>query len=250
MRNDIDHALKSWDYRPDEVQARLVNAKDGREILQMRLDLGIMQLETLNRPDGTRPHGFDTYFAYLSSKSAASDNAGRNFRLSEENSREADREFMQFYHRRVCWLALGEYGRAVTDADHTLAFMDFVRDHSPSDEFTRGHEQYRGFVLFHRTQAEAAARAEDDDPEGAIDAVRQGATAIAQFLTGFDIQADLESDPMLAQLRRLEAEIREQHGVSITLQEQLDQAIADEDYEEAARIRDRIRQRTSRTSET
>src|SRR5205807_8100917 len=32
-------------------------------------------------------------------------------------------------------------------ADHTLAFMDFVRDHSPNEEYTEAHEQYRGFVL-------------------------------------------------------------------------------------------------------
>ena len=29
--------------------------------------------------------------------------------------------------------------------------MDFVRDHSPNDEYKLAHEQYRGFVLFHRT---------------------------------------------------------------------------------------------------
>ena len=39
---------------------------------------------------------------------------------------------------------------------------------------------------------------------------------------------------MLAQLGRLEVEIRERHGVGETLQEQLDQAVAAEDYETAA----------------
>lgn len=239
VRNqDIDAALNGWGYKPDVVQARVVTAGDGRDVLQMRLDLGIMQLEMSGRPDGTRPHGHDTFFEYL--KSQAED----EMVLDDDQCQQADREFMQFYHRRICWLALGEYGRAVTDADHTLAFMDFVRDHSPSEDYTEAHEQYRGFVLFHRTQAEAAARAEDDDPEGAVDAIRQGAKRIGAALAEADAEYDPDTDPMLAQLDRLADEIRKRHNVKETLQEQLDKAVAAEDFETAARIRDQIRRRT------
>ncbi len=54
--------------------------------------------------------------------------AGDDFVLSEEQCAEADREFVQFYQRRLCWLALREFSHAVADADHTtLAFMDFSR---------------------------------------------------------------------------------------------------------------------------
>ena len=44
---------------------------------------------------------------------------------------EIDREFVQFFHRRVAWLALREFDRAVADADHTLALMDFSSLHAP-----------------------------------------------------------------------------------------------------------------------
>jgi hypothetical protein len=243
MSRDIDDALAGWDYKPDVVQARVIEAADGRDVIQMRLDLGVLQLELTGRPDGRRPHGHRTYFDYLKSKATAAAVAGKPFALSPVQCEEADREFMQFYHRRVCWLALAEYDRAVTDADHTLAFMDFVRDYAPSDEFAKAHEQYRGFVLFHRTQAAAAARAAAGDPEGAIDAVRAGAEKIRRHLAAFDPEADPESDPMLVPLRRLETEIRDKHGVGETLQEQLDRAVAAEDFEAAARLRDAIRGR-------
>ena len=49
---------------------------------------------------------------------------------------------------------------------------------------------------------------------------------------------------MLMQLRRLEAEIRERHNLGETLQEKLDRAIASEDYEAAAQLRDSIRQKS------
>src|SRR5207237_9895342 len=96
------------------------------------------------------------------------------FVLSEWHCDEAGREFIQYCHRRICWLALRNYAQAIADADHTLAFMGFVRDHSPDEEYAQAHEQYRGFVLFHRTQAAAALAVEKDDPEAALDAIQAG----------------------------------------------------------------------------
>ena len=151
---DIDTLLKNWDFQPGEVNARLVKARNGREVLQMRVDMGLLQMETDLRPDGLRPHGAETYYDYLVSEVIRE---GGSFRLSKEQCAEADREFVQYYHRRLCWLSLREYRRAARDADHSLAFMDFVREHSPTEEWTISHEQYRPFVLFHRVQAAALA---------------------------------------------------------------------------------------------
>ena len=36
--------------------------------------------------------------------------------------------------------------------------MDFVKRHAPNEEYRDAHEQYRGFVLFQRTQAAAALK--------------------------------------------------------------------------------------------
>ena len=152
-RHDIDRLLDGWPYRPGEVLARIVKAADGREVLQMRVDMGILQLEMEDRPDGTRPHGAASFFEYLRLRSA-DDPA---FMLSPEQCLDADREFVQYYHRRICWLALREYRRAAQDADHSLSFMDLVRERSPDEEWTMSHEQYRPFVLFHRVQAGALA---------------------------------------------------------------------------------------------
>jgi hypothetical protein len=60
---DIDTLLKHWQFRPGEVNARLVKARDGRQVLQMRIDMGIVQMETELRPDGMRPNGAETYYA-------------------------------------------------------------------------------------------------------------------------------------------------------------------------------------------
>ncbi len=243
MNQDIDNALKGWDYKPGIVQARLVQATDGRQVIQMRLDLGVLQIETTSRPDGTRPHGCATYFEYLRQQKRVAERGNHPFVLSEEQCQEADREFVQFYHRRICWLALRNYGRAVDDAEHTLAFMDFVRDHSPSEEYTQAHEQYRGFVLFQRTQAAAARAVEKGDPEGAIDELRAGLDGLRTFFTAYEAEEEMDENPMVQHLRKMEEALRKQHGIEATLQEQLDEAIANEEYETAAKLRDALRRR-------
>src|SRR5581483_3203651 len=144
---------------------------------------GLLQIETTGRPDGVKPHGCETYCEYLRKEAQVFESSGQAFTLREEQCQEADREFVQYYHRRLCWLALRNYARAMADADHTLAFMDFVRDHSPSEEYTQAHEQYRGFVVFQRTQAAAALALEKENPERAIDAIAAGLAAIRAFLT-------------------------------------------------------------------
>src|SRR5271156_4748965 len=105
MSENIDALLQGWEYHPGSIQARLIEV-DGREVLQMRIELGVLQLETTGRPDGTRPHGCSTYFDYLRRQETRLRKAGHELKLDDRQAQEADREFVQFYHRRVCWLAL------------------------------------------------------------------------------------------------------------------------------------------------
>jgi hypothetical protein len=243
VSHDIDAALGGWEYKPGVVQARLVKAADGRQVIQMRVDMGLLQMEAVGRPDGSRPHGYGSFFEYLRRKARVADRAGQAFVPSEEECREADREFVQFYHRRICWLSLRDYERAIADADHTLAFMDFVRDHSPGEEYTQAHEQYRGFVLFQRTQAAVAFKLEQGKAEDAIDEIHLGLQRLRAFFATYEADEQMEEDGMVKHLRKIETSLRETHGIESTLQEQLDQAIANEEYEAAAKLRDAIRRR-------
>jgi hypothetical protein len=243
VNQDIDFVLEGWDYKPAMVQARLVQARGGRQVIQMRVDLGILQIETNAKPDGSRPHGHTTYLSYLQEQARVSPKTGGPLVLSEEQCQEADREFLQYYHRRICWLALRNYSRAIADADHTLALMDFVKGHSPNDDYLHAHEQYRGFVIFQRTQAAAALQVEKSSPESAVDEIRRGLEKLRIYFAAFDLEEEMEEDGMVQHLRKVEHQLREEYKIQATLQEQLDQAIADEDYEKAARLRDALKQR-------
>jgi hypothetical protein len=235
---DIDTLLKHWEFQPGEVNARLLRARDGREVLQMRVDMGVLQLETELRPDGTKPHGAETYYDYLVGEAIREGDA---FRLSKQQCSEADREFVQFYQRRLCWLSLREYRRAARDADHSLAFMDFVREHSPDEEWTLSHEQYRPFVLFHRVQASALAALQEDGPESAIGEINSGLTRFKDLFARYDAAEQYADDELVRRLEEMRESVRRRYEVGRTLDEQLAEAVRAEDYELAARIRDRIR---------
>jgi hypothetical protein len=251
----MDDAIQGWPYDPEpgEVIAREIRARDGRTVLQVRVEVGVLQMEVGGRPDGTRPHGFATFLDYLRYRAAGRGQVpgGKSppWVMSNEHCIAADREFVQYYHRRVAWLALQRYDRALLDADHTLALMDFVCRHGKDEDYVSSHERFRGLVLFHRTQAAAAMALERRKPEEAVDLVREGIEQLGSHHQSWSAEnenADTPNPTLIEQLNKLEQEIRANFAVEKTLREQLDEAVATEDYELAARLRDQIRSRAAR----
>lgn len=249
-KQDIDNILKQWPFDPQSVNVRMLESSQ-RRVLQMRVDMGILQLETEGRPDGNRFQGATTYFEFLQRKSQQT---ASEFALDEDSCLEIDREFVQFYHRRVCWLQLKEFKLAVRDADHTLGLMDFCKEHSPDEQWTISHEQYRPFVLYHRTQAAALAHinGEDEDDEEivsldmaelAIEEVNEGLIKLKELFLEYDAEDQFEEDELVQRLSEFREGLREKYEVGMTLKEQLDAAIKDEDYERAAGIRDELSKR-------
>ncbi len=199
-----------------------------------------MQLEVEGRPDGTRPHGEESFYDFLVSQSLLE---GDDLVLTDEQCTEVDREFVQFYHRRICWLKLQEYRQAVADADHTLGLMDFCVKHSPDENWTVSHEQYRPFVMFHRIQAAALAELEDSGPEAAVHQLNLGLKRLQQLFNDHDAEEQFEEDELVKRLTELRESLRREYSVGRTLHEQLADAVASEQYELAAQLRDELARR-------
>ena len=98
----LDDLLSKWAFDPSTLNVRLVKGNDGRDVIQMRVDMGVLQLETTGRPDGELAHDHQSMLEFLQEESLK--HADRD--LTEDECMEVDREFMQFYHRRICWLRL------------------------------------------------------------------------------------------------------------------------------------------------
>lgn len=242
----LDDLLQEWPHAFGEVAARLTKGRDGREVVQLRIDLGVLQMETTGRPDGERPEGHPTYYDYLIEAAIVE---GPSFKLDDKRRQQIDREFMQFYHRRIAWLAVRSFERAVADADHTLRLMDLSTAHAPDQAWAEQHEQYRVFVMFHRTQARALNQLESADAEAAIEAINSGVRAIDRVEESRCIEAghlsDSATDELLGKLREMRRSLAEHYDVAPPLSDQLAEAIAQEQYERAAVLRDEIARRRS-----
>src|SRR5262249_41241489 len=131
------------------------------------------------------------------------------------------------------------------DADHTLAFMDLCKAHSPDEQWTLSHEQYRPFVLFHRTQAAALSQLDENQggPESAIQEINAGLDRMKKLFEEYEAEEEFEDDELVARLIELRESLREQFSIGRTLSEQLADAIKTEQYELAARLRDEIANR-------
>jgi hypothetical protein len=242
-QHDIDFIFRQWPFKPGVIAARLVRAGDGREVMQMRIEMGLLQMETAGRPDGEHPGGRDNCLEWLQS---LADTQGEAFVINEAQCLEVDREFLQFYQRRICCLALRQFARAVADADYTLLLMDFVATHSTNSQWTLSHEQYRPFVIFHRIQASAMLSVEQSGAEAAIETINHGLDEMREIyarLGGEEQEGQLEQDELISQLAVMKETLRQEYHVGKTLAEQLSDAIAAEQYERAARLRDEIAHR-------
>jgi hypothetical protein len=236
----LDDLFKDWEFNPHTLNVRMVKGKDGRDVIQMRVDMGVLQLETTARPDGTLVEDHPSYLEFL--QEAVLENP--ELVLDEDQCMEVDREFMQFYHRRICWLRLQYYNRAVMDADHTLRLMDLSERVSPDEEWTRSHEQYRPFVLFHRTQAAALGALEiDESGEEAVQAINSGLETMREFFIKHEAEDHFEEDELVVRLVELRETLRSEYEVGQTLREKLSAAVEQEQYELAAKLRDELNRR-------
>jgi hypothetical protein len=223
---NIDQILRQWPYEPNAVNVRVVKGSDGREVIQMRIEMGILQLEMTGRPDGERPQGFATFFDYL----------------REEARRDPDLVMTE----EQCAESMREFGRAIEDADHTLGLMNFCRQHSPDESWTITHEQYRPFVMFHRTQAATLHALEEQDAEAAVEQVNTGLDQLRTLFVAAEGDDAFEENELVERLVDLRESVREKFSVGRTLQEQLGDAIASEQYELAAQLRDQLANRENR----
>lgn len=241
---DIDFILHKWPFKTGVIAARLIKGSDGREVIQMRIEMGLMQMEVTGRPDGEHPGGVENCLEWLQELARAQ---GDEFVLNEDQCLEVEREFMQFYQRRICFLVLRQFSRALADADYSLALMDFVAEFSPDQQWTLAHEQYRPFILFHRIQAAAMLSLEKAGPEAAIETINNGLERLRDVFTKFGADDEqFDQDELVNQLNVIKESLREEYSVGKTLAEQLADAVAAEEYERAARLRDEIAKRRGR----
>lgn len=246
MNKDIGPILEGWGFRPDEVTVRKVPGIDGREKIQLRLELGLYQMEMTGRPDGTRPHGheslLDHYLSVLVEHRTKYGSEER-FKLNSEDCTRLRMESLQYYHRRISLFELKDYRAAERDADHNLQIMDLLKQHAENEADRMLSEQYRAFVLMDRTKARVHQNLARRDYRVALSQIDEGIELIEDFFKEHG-RADLIEKAMeVGFLRNWRSEISQQIPVSEPerLELLLKEAVDQENFERAAELRDRLR---------
>ena len=68
MERDLSPLFEEWPFEPGQITVRVIEGIDGAPRIQVRLDLGLLQMQAHARPGGKRPHGFDSLLDYHESK--------------------------------------------------------------------------------------------------------------------------------------------------------------------------------------
>jgi UvrB/uvrC motif len=242
MTKDITPILAGWDHDPDDLQVRIVAGVDGRDKFQMRIDLGLIQMELDGRPDGRRIGDHESLLDSLEADCRAASSGGEPFKLESETCAALMREGLQYYHRYLAAFHLQRYDLVVRDTERNLRLFAFVVRHAARQRDKLQFDQYRPYVTMMHTRAVTAQALARDDYSTALTAIDAGIAQIRAFLHEYD-QSEHEADcfelSFLVRLRR-EVEHERPIGPRERLEQQLALAVAREDYEEAARIRDQL----------
>src|SRR5207247_457355 len=146
--------------------------------------LGVFQMEMDGRPDGKRPFGKDSLLEHYESllvnhmQRYGSDSG---FKLTMEDFAGLHQEAIQYYHRYVSLLQLGEYDRVVRDTDRNLRLIDFVTQFVEPSEVANSISQFRPYVTMMNVKAKANLALKANDYEKAIHEIEEGLRVIREF---------------------------------------------------------------------
>jgi hypothetical protein len=153
---DLRCCLEGWPYHP-EKNVIVERGADGREIILVRLPMGLEQYEVDGRPDGRRVHGAESLLDFHRSRigAALQNGSAAVVDLTVEDCAEIFHEASAFYHRLVLLFRLKDWTRVERDAAHVLALLELGRRHARCAEDRVQLDPWRPHV----TRIHAVARA-------------------------------------------------------------------------------------------
>src|ERR1041385_7299005 len=181
MSLDLHTILKDWPYESGTVKVRKITGLDAREKVQLRVDLGVLQMEITGRPDGRRPHNCESLLEYHRKRAIRAEQKGEAYDLTPEQCAELQQEGIQYYHRYLSLFQINDFHGVVRDTQRNLDLFDFVDAHTERDELSWTLQQFRPYVLMMNTRAKASIFLGQGKFPDAISEIKRGREAIAIF---------------------------------------------------------------------
>jgi hypothetical protein len=242
---DITWILDGWEFNSHEISVRKICGEEGRMKLQLRLDLGLLQMELDGRPDGMRPYGYESLLEYFKIKLQEyirqHDN-DEGFILDTNDCAALQREAMQYYHRYLSFFQLKDYANVQRDTIRNIEVMDLIKKYASNRNDINLVEQYRPYVLMMLTRARANLFLTEKKYDQALTEIGQGIQKIEEFFFEYEQGLQVEYSPELKFLKVWFREVEAERPLTQTeqLEKEMEWAIAREEYEQAAIIRDKL----------
>lgn len=287
MSSDLSDILSEWPYEPGQINVRVIEGDDGEPKIQMRLDLGMLQMEVTGRPDGQRPQNCESLLEYFESilddyaegrpPPSVMDQEGRDegsapegdaepqaggavpdgpeaegpprgpgeidFALSPDDCRQLREEAVQYYHRYISLLVLGDYQGVLRDTSRNLRVLNLCADHAETEEDGEVLEQFRPYLTMMRARAVASQAIADGEPKGALWAIDEGLEQLRKLYESAGREGDFEGANEVMLLRGMKDELMKKLPASqkSELLKRLQDAVSKENYELAAILRDELK---------
>jgi hypothetical protein len=240
---DITPVLKGWDYESGTINVRKVNGQDGLPKLQMRLDLGLLQMEMTGRPDGTaaRVRVAARVLREQARRPPPPQRTELGFHLDGDQCQSLREEAVMYYHRYLSLFVLEDFPGVVRDTARNLRVLDLCGKYAEEEQDRLVLEQYRPYITMMNARAQASILVEGGKFDDALKIVETGLSdprVLHEVRAGGRVRAVERG----AGLKRFARDIRKKIPVSPLdrLKRKLDRAVKAEHYEEAARLRDKI----------
>jgi hypothetical protein len=247
MSFDISPLLEQWDYQPGQLVVRKFLGRDGVEKIQLRVDLGLLQMNALGRPDGKHPHGRESLLEYYQGQMEKFQKERRgdekSFRLTPEDCGRLQQEALQYHHRYICLFQLEEFDAVLRDTDRNLKVFDFVQQHAGTEEMAWALQQFRPQLLMMRIRARGAIALKAGHYDQVVQLVESGLEELRQFYREHERMDLMEQSGEIQSLESWLQEIlaKRPRTPRERLESALNEAVRNEDYEKAAQVRDALR---------
>jgi len=243
MSLDLNTILRDWPHENGNVKVRKIAGLDGREKLQLRVDLGVLQMEMTGRPDGQRPHNCDSLLEYHQRRATRAEEKGEGYELTPEQCAELQQEGIQYYHRYLSLFQINDFGGVMRDTQRNLDLFTFVAEHTDREELSWSMQQFRPYVLMMNTRARASILLGEGKFAEAMSEIERGRDAISEFFQRSNFPELVSKSSEIAFLDEWLEEVKAKRPLSKLeiMQREMEAAIAKELYERAAELRDAIK---------
>ncbi|GMV98210.1 MAG: UvrB/UvrC motif-containing protein [Phycisphaerae bacterium] len=242
---DLRLITDDWAYEPGQINVRKIRGADNRIKIQMRVDLGVLQMEVDGRPDGRRPHNQESLLEYHGQRIEAhkrKNGTDLGYVLDPEECQEVRAEAFQYYQRYLANFVLEDYEAVARDTKRNLDVLDLCVKYASEEEDRYSLEQYRPYILMMHYRSKGLAALKKKAYRTALAHVESGLNILKAYFKEMGQPKVYRTSDEVKVLKALRREVRKYLPVDPVMHARklLDRAVAEERYEDAARLRDEL----------